>query len=215
MAALTELVADVQVSIPEIPTFVAERQLLRAIREFCQETRAWRSNFQISVIADLATVAMGSLLPSDTELVDIISVKNVGGGEPVHPATYSWLDKNRTDWRSETDINAMYYVINSNNVLRLIPTPSTTTAQLYNVRACVKPTLGASAIDDLLISHYREDFINGALGYLYLIPRKPWTDLKLAQYHKASFVNSWTGARVAATEEFQTGIPRKVKYGGL
>jgi hypothetical protein len=215
MAALTELVSDIQATIPEIPGFIAERQVLRAARQFCHETRAWRDSFQFSVIEALPTVALGSLIPAGTELVDIISIKNTGGGEPVHPRTYSWLDRNTSDWRSETDLNASYYVRDSNNTIRLSPTPSVTTVDLYDARVAVKPTLAATELEDGLVSRYREELISGALGHLFLIPRKPWTDLNLAQYHKAQFMVSWAGARVAAAEEHQTGVPRKVKYGGL
>ena len=72
MATLTELVEDVRSDIPDIPGFVAERQLLRAARSFCQETRAWRVNIELSVTTTIATIDLGSLLPAGTELIDII-----------------------------------------------------------------------------------------------------------------------------------------------
>jgi hypothetical protein len=142
-------------------------------------------------------------------------MKNNGGGEPVHPRTYSWLDQNTSDWRGQTDIAAKWYVRDGNNTLRLSPTPSSTSANLYTARVAVKPLLTATTLDDLLVNKFSEDLIHGALGQLYLIPRKPWTDLNLGQYHQALFSESFAGARTAAAEEFETGVPRKVKYGGL
>ena len=215
MAALTDLVPDIRSDIPEIPSFVAQRQLLRAARTFCEETRAWRTNIQISVIANTATVSLTTIVPTGTELVDIISMKNTNGYEPVHPRTFSWLDQNKSDWRSETDLNAIYYVLQGNNTLRLVPTPSTTTLNLYDARIAVKPLMSATTLDDVLVNKHREALISGALGKLFLIPRKPWTDLELGQYHQAVFVNSWPRARAETADEFQTGVPRKVKYGGL
>jgi len=215
MTALSVLVPDVRVEIPDIPTFVAERQLLRAAREFCEETRTWRVNVEISVIATIPASNIASLLPSDTELVDVVSIKNIGGGAPVIPRTYAWLDKNTSDWRSETDLNANYYVLDGNNAIRFIPIPSVTTASLYYARVAVKPTLDASAINDIVANKYDEVLVHGALAKLFLMPRKPWTDANLAQYHLALFRASFAPARTEAAEEFQTGIPRKVKYGGL
>lgn len=215
MAALTTLVPDVRSEIPDIPSFVAERQLLRAARVFCQETRAWRVNIEVSVTQTVAKVVLTSLLPTGTELVDIVSLKNTAGGEPVVPRTFSWLDENLTDWRSDTGPNANYYVLDGNNTMRLVPTPSATTAYLYDARIAVKPLRTAAALDDVLLNKYDEYLIHGALGYLYFMPRKPWTDLNQGQYHQAAFMNSWAQARAEAADEFQVGVPRKVKYGGL
>lgn len=215
MAALISLVEDVRASIPDIPSFVAERQLLRAARAFCQETRAWRVNIELSVTTTIATINLTSLLPANTELIDIISMKNTGGGDPPAKTTYAWLDKNTSDWRSETDLNARYYLLDGNSTVRLVPTPSVTTAYLYDLRVSVKPLLTATALNDLLVNRFREELIHGAMGHLYLIPRKPWTDLNLATYHQAQFMSSWPAARAAAADEFQTGVLRTVKYGGL
>jgi len=215
MTALSVLVPDVRVEIPDIPSFVAERQLLRAAREFCEETRAWRVNIDISVVATVPASNITALLPTGTELVDVVSIKNVSGGEPVKPRTYAWLDQNMSDWRSETDLNAIYYVLDGNNAIRFTPTPSVTTAALYNARVAVKPTLSATDINDVVTNKYDEVLVHGALSKLYLIPRKPWTDANLAQFHLALFTSRFAAARTEAAEEFQTGIPRKVKYGGL
>lgn len=215
MALLTTLVPDVRVEIPEIPSFVAERQLLRALRMFCEETRCWRVDISVSVVANTPKVLLTSLLPSGTELVDIIAVKNTDGGVPVEPRTYMWLNQNTTDWRSETNTAASWYVLDGNNTIRFVPTPSATVTGRYYVRVAVKPLLTATVINDVVINKYDELIVHGALGRLYLIPRKPWTDANLAQYHEALFRNGWASARAEAADEFQTGVPRKVKYGGL
>jgi hypothetical protein len=194
---------------------VAERQLLRAARQFLEQTRAWRVNIALSVTAATPTVDISALLPTESELVDVISMKNSGGGAPVVPRTYSWLDENTSDWRSEENDLANYFVREDNSVLRLVPTPATTTANLYDTRIAVKPTLSATTIDDRVANKYDEVIIHGALGYLYMLPKKTWTDPQLGQFHMAMFANAIPEARVEAAEEFQTGVPRKVKYGGL
>jgi len=215
MASVAELVTDIRASVPDVPKAVIQKYLMRAARTFCQETRAWRVDFLISVVTVVPTVSLAAKIPSGTELVDVISIKNTGGGEPVHARTYSWLDTNTSDWRSDTALNANYYVLDGNNTLRLVPTPSTTVASLYDVRVAVKPLRTATTLDSVLTNHYDEELIHGALSHLYLIPRKPWTDLNLAQYHQGMFLNSMPRARAEATDEFQVGVARKVKYGGL
>lgn len=216
MTALSAFVPDVRVEIPEIPSFVAERQLLRAAREFCEETRTWRVDIQITTVAATATTNLTSLLPANTELVDIVSIKNIDdGGTPPAPSTFAWLDKNVNDWRSNEALNAKWFVLDGNNTLRLVPTPSTAVTNQYFLRVAVKPLLSATVIDDVVANKYDELLIHGALAKLFLLPRKPWTDAGLAQYHQSIFLNGIPPARTEAAEEFQTGIPRKVKYGGI
>lgn len=215
MALLTALVPDVRVEIPEAASFVAERQLLRAAREFLEESRAWRANIQISTVGGTSTVDLSAILPLDTELVDIVSIKNVDGSAPLTPRTFIWMDKNQADWRTETSLNAQWYVLELNNIIRLVPTPSTSIAGQYNLRVAVKPTLTAAVIDDVVVNKYDEVLIHGALSKLYVMPRKPWTDNNLAAFHMNAFRAAFAPARTEAAEEFQTGIPRKVKYGGL
>lgn len=215
MATISDLVLDVQARIPEIPTFVARREFIRAAREFCEKTRAWRVDIQISVTAATPTVDISGLLPANTELVDIISMKNFDGGAPVVPRTYAWLDINTSDWRSEEALDANWYILDGNNVIRFIYTPSTTVANKYYARVAVKPVLAATVLDDVMANKYDETLVDGALQRLFSLPRKPWTDLNLAVYHGNRFMIAIEPARTEAAEEFQTGIPRKVKYGGL
>ncbi len=215
MATILSLVPDVRVEIPEIPSFVAERQLLRALRDFAEQTRAWRVNVQVSTVATIATINLATVIPSNTELVDIVSIKNISGSVPPTPRTFAWLDKNVSDWRTSTALEAKWFMLQGNNTLRLVPTPSDTVTNQYDLRVAVKPTLVATVIDDVIANKYDEVLVHGALGRLYAIPRKPWTDTNLAGFHLGVFTSAIPAARTEAAEEFQTGIPRKVKYGGL
>ena len=215
MAALTTLVPDIQAEIPELPSFIAERQLLRALREFCQETRAWREAATLSVVENVATLNIAGFLPTNSELIDVITLKPTDGSEEVKPTTYAWLDKNLSDWRDETASTAKYYVQDGSNVIRFVYTPDATVTDKYYIRFSVKPTLSATTIDDVLVNKFDQRIIYGALGRLYFIPRKPWTDFNLGQYYTTMFQNSWAEVRAEAVDEFQVGVPRKVKYGGL
>ena len=155
-------------------------------------------------------------LPQDNvELVDIVTIKNASGGEPLKPKTFSWLDTNLSNWRGETATDANYYVLDSNNTIRLIYTPDATTADKYYVRMAVKPLLTSDSISDVIENKYDEFVIHGALARLYFMPRKPWSDTRLGAYHREQFELSWPGARADAANEFQTGVIRKVRYGGL
>jgi hypothetical protein len=213
--AVTTLVQDIISDIPEIPVFVATRQYLRALRVLCEQARVWRINFDVNTVASQDSYDISAYFPSNTELVDILSWKPEDGSTTVKPKTYAWLDKNEADWRTQEALIANYYVLESNNTIRLVPTSSETTASAYHVRAAIKPTTDATQIESLLPNKYSETLINGAKAFLFMTPRKPWTDLQLAQYHQSAFLASIPDARSEAADEFQTGVARKVKYGGL
>ena len=215
MTDVVDLVPDVRVEIPDIPSFVAERQILRAARELCEEARCFRSNFDISTVADTSTVDLAGSIPNGTELVDVISLKPADGSGPVLPTTWKHLDENSTNWRTETAAVASHYVISANNVIRLYPIPTTTESAAYHIRVAVKPLLTATAIGALIVNKYDEVLTRGALARLYAMPNKTWTNFDLAAYHANYFNEGVLAARTEAADEYQTGVPRKVKYGGL
>ena len=215
LANVEAQVRDIISDIPEIPAFVAARQYLRACRELCEKARVWRLDGTMTVGAGSELEDLSDSFPDNTELVDVISIKPVDGSSPVLPKTQAWLDTNWSDWRAQEALVARYYVLKENNTIQLVPTPAEAVVDAYYFRAAIKPTLSAIEIDDLLVNKYSEVLIHGAKGYLFATPRKPWTDMKLAQYHTAMFIAAIPDARAEATDEFQTGVARKVKYGGL
>lgn len=215
MANVNVLVPDIQAEIPELPSFIAERQILRAARELCEEARVWRTNFSFSTIENEAVIDLEGFFGGEVELVDVISIKPTAGGPPLTAATYAWLDQNLTDWSNTTALTAQWYVLDSNNNITLVYTPSTDVTNQYVARLALKPLLTTQTLNDMLVNKFSEVLISGALARLYMIPRKPWTDMNLAQYHRTMFMASWPAAMAEATDEFQTGVPRKVKYGGL
>ena len=208
-------VRDVIADIPEVPAFIAARQYLRACRVLCEKARVWRLDGTITTGAGAPLEDLSDVFPDNTELVDLITLKPAEGGTPVKPKTQAWLDTNWTDWRTQEALVARYYVLEENNTIRFVPVPSETVTDAYYFRAAIKPTLSAEEIDDLLVNKYDEVLIHGAKAYLFMTPRKPWTDLQMAQYHQAAFLAAIPDARSEATDEFQTGVARKVKYGGL
>ena len=212
---ISTLVPDVRAVIPEVPTFIVTRQVIRAMREFCEETRAWRVDVNLSTVENASTYNLTGLLPTNTELVEIISVKSDEGNAPVEPITTAWLDHNKSTWRDETSSEAMYFYLVSNNTIRLVPTPSATATNKYFVRLAVKPLLTATTFDDQVDNKYNETLISGALANLLMIPRKPWTDFSLGDFYRRKFEAAFAPARAEATDEFQTGVARKVRYGGL
>ena len=213
MAAVSTLVKDILSDIPEVPSFVAQRQYLRALRELCEKARVWRADTTITTIPNEETLDIDSQLPDNTELVDVISLLPPDGNSSVKPKTQAWMDLNQADWRTQTGQYANYYMLNTNNTLQLVPIP--TGAVTYYLRAAVKPTLSCTDIAEIIVNKYSELIISGAKAYLFMTPRKPWTDLQLAQYHQAAFLGGIPNARTEAADEYQTGVARKVKYGGL
>ena len=213
--AISTLTPDIQMEIPELPGFIAQRHFLKAAREFAERSRAWRQDIQLSIVDGTATLDLALEYGADVELVDIVSIKPASGGAPLEARTPQWLDTNRTNWRTETSDPATYYFLSSNNKIRLVPIPASTVINYYDARVALKPKLTATTIPDIIANKFDELLIHGALSRIYAIPRKPWTDPNLSSYHLALFERGVLDARAEGTDEFQTGVPRTVKYGGL
>jgi hypothetical protein len=215
MTAITDLVPRVRAVVPMLPSFVAQQYILQASRDFFEFTRAWRTSFNLDETASTATYDISADLPTGTELVDVISIKPQAGGARLTPTTFVWLDEEITDWRNTEANDANWYVIDSNNTLRLIYTPSTTTTDKYYVRVAVKPTFSATTIDDLMNNKYDQALIDGAVGLLSAIPNKPWSSGEMAAFHLSKFEAAKIEGESQANDENQKGARRKMRYGGI
>lgn len=213
MALLDPMVTNIAIEIPESVGFISERMLLEAIREFCAQTTSWR----VDMTPDLDYVASQSdytlTFPTDTILVDIVTVQATDGGLQLKPTTPSRLDREVSEWRKTTGAPFSYMLVDAVTI-RLVYTPPAAKTGALAIRLAVKPTLEATTIDDHLYDQYGDIFVHGALSKLYRIPRKAWSDPGLAGFHLSLFDQAIDKARGRSVDENLSGIVRKVKYGG-
>ena len=92
-------------------------------------------------------------------------------------------DREISSWRNRTGVPE--YIGANAMSLMLMPTPAT--SGMLTMTVALKPSPDADGIDDSIFDEYREAIVHGALARLMLSPKKPYTNMQLAQYHYQLF----------------------------
>ena len=81
------------------------------------------------------------------------------------------------------------------------------------VRMAVRPTRASTACDTEIMDDYRDAIVNGAIFRLLRLPGQAFTDIAAAQLY-ASLYNGQVVETERRARQGDTGVARKVKYGG-
>lgn len=171
---------------PEIhplpPLVTLQDALIHAARNFCTETGYWVADCDPTEI--VAGVADYSLSPETGEpaiVLDVIQVK---------------LDDTALNKIVLADLDAApgvpsgYLTSFVESGIRLSPVPATAGGVL-SVRASFRPPMTTRVLPDILVNDALEFLIHGALARIFRMGGRPWSDLKLAEYHRALFEGSF------------------------
>jgi len=211
MATILSLLPRLQAYAPEAPEPMLARIFVEAARKFCRESRAWRSDVSETVTA--STLAVAITPPTDSEVIDIASAV-LDDEYTLDKRTVKQLDRDYIDWRTDTGSPAHVALSGTLNEIYVAPLSDTTYTSALDLELVLQPTLTATTFDDALFSKYEELITNAALGALLMIPRKLWSDSKLALYHMGLYQEAIDAAKSSGTDGGMSGIARVVQYGG-
>ena len=163
---------------PDVPGCPQSAQIIalrQAAIDFCEQSLAWR--YDHPDIAVLVATAKYFFDPPE--------------GTAVHAVTYAEFNDRQIEVsKMERDIHIWNwrglsgtpeYVLGVSVSFTLVPTPDL--EGTLKLKVVLKPAPNATGIDDDIFNEYREAIIHGALARLMLSPKKPYTDLALANYH--------------------------------
>jgi hypothetical protein len=164
--------------VPGCPIAAMDVALRLASITLCEQSLAWRYDHpDISVTPNIDSYAF-----------------TPPAGAVVHAIIRAEFDGRRIDFsRAEADreisgrdrTGIPEYVRAGAMSLILTPTPGTSGTLAMTV--ALKPSPDAAGIDDSIFDEYREAIVHGALARLMLSPKKPYTNMQLAQYHEQLF----------------------------
>lgn len=179
---ISAFLPEVYLDAPGVPEPVALNALRNALRELCVVSRAWSTEL------DPIAIVSGQVLydldcPYGSEATAIISATQ--GTTALAVTTIHDLNRTDSGWRDRTG-EALWAVIFDPGNVRVYPTPSADQDDPLLVRVSLRPTLDASACDDLM-GRYSEYLVAGALARLKTIPNKPWSDREAVGVHQAQF----------------------------
>lgn len=209
---LEDLAPLIRVSVPEAPDPLVYEVLRQAAREFCAKTFAVRHKLSLTTVADPVTHTYLLPIAADTDLVQIHSVKPVETKPPLIMTTPARLNTEDPAWESAAPAEPTHFFKSTSaiNSITLVRSPSAVFN--YSVEVSTQPTRTALTLDDQLVESYERDLIHGALGVLLLIPRKSWTSVDVAAYHRNQFQDAIDIAIERAADLGQVGVIRTVHY---
>ena len=169
------------------PPMTIRAHVQAAVDEFLTSTNIWTQELEpISLMDGLDRYPLPTELY--TRVLGVESVKY--NGLPLAPMTtrdmlqrFPWADPDGTNqvqaYRVELD--------DTEQMLVVWPTPSTTELQSVVVRASIVPTSDATYVPDWLYQDWRTVIGSGALSQILLIPNKDWTNPQMAAVHEGKF----------------------------
>lgn len=206
---VTALIPGVLAHAPSAPDVLVSRLLVEAAREFCEETRYWTDD---TITAD--AVVSGSIyaptLPTDSVVVDVKGVDF--SGDPLSPSTPAKAARDHGKlWRTLAGTPADYMRSAANGV-RVVPATASAATAALRFTLELKPSIGATTLDDTFADPYSETLVNGALARLFAIANKPWSSVSKADRYLTLFYSKFSEASSKAENNRTRNVPRKVKY---
>ena len=210
MANVADFRALVRLTISNAPNAVVDHSLVRAARKFCTRSKAIRVD--LAAVDAAATTATYTLTPPDDH--DIEDIEEVlYEGRKLTPKSHKELSKKDPEYRT-TPGTPYFYVYEGSNQIRLVGVPTAASVGAIEVRAIVKPSVGATTMHDELYDDHSEAIAEGALAELYNMSSQSWYDPGMAGQSKKEFENAADEARVRAGMSKTKGASGRVRYGG-
>lgn len=195
MANVSDVRAELQTDLPDCGNTFIDAAIIRSSRWFCEQTLVWRETLDaINVVAD---TYLYNLTVSDTTNSMVHSLYHVEYDDvPIKIKTEEFFDdKYKTsNWRASTATTSQWcYLTKDRSQIRLVYIPDTALASGLDVTVCLKPTLTATTIPDMLYNDYVDAIVDGAKVYLYGKTEQPWANMEYKAYYEKEF-KKWIGA---------------------
>ncbi len=123
--------------------------------------------------------------------------------------SFGWVGVN---WRTDVNLPTRWYIDNETTMTLLMP-PAT--AGNLRVLAALKPTRASTTFPSWIYERYIETIAHGAKAKIMMIPKKPYTDVKLGAYHLEMFNGLAGDARIRAARGNTRGPLRTHTVFGL
>ncbi len=186
-------------SVKGCPDILAITHMRQAYIEFCENTLAWTAWLTpIESVANDGSYAM--VLPASSALVKLIEFK-VDGRE----ADVTTPAKGRSMLLNDSGAQVAWTEDRVN--VNVSPVPGVD-GIVYDLRAALKPTQAAAAIDDTLGEHYSEHLVDGTLARLLEIEGVPWENQQRAAMRRDRFAGAMADVGLRVSKGFSSGQRR-------
>lgn len=165
--------------VPGCPQAVQVAALRQAAITFCEQSLAWEYEHpDISVIPGTAKYLFDS--PSQTAVHAVTSAEFNDDLLEIRK-----MERDISKWTLRLATGTPEYLLGGPISVTLVPMPDV--AGTLKLKVALKPSPTGDGVDDKIFEEYREAVVHGALSKLMLSPKKPYTDMTLANYHAQLF----------------------------
>lgn len=203
MARVSDFLVDVRPSAAEAPTPSIESEIRRGVIELCRESQIWRQEVGVELVEG----------KTDYQL----RVTGEGRADNVLKALYidddnrqMVLQKGRhgdfvAGRESQFPLGGpprYFTVLPDGAAIRIHPIPDSSGSNpRLIVYTTVVPSRRARTIPDFIANKHHDAIVAFAKWRLLVIPDKPWTDPRMAEYHRRQFYRGVNQARREALSE--------------
>ncbi len=175
------------------------QEISAAMREFCDDGRAWVHSFhQESTVADDPELILSDM-PENTVLGYVLRISF--GDSPSYrrylpPTATPMLALARTAGRP------LVHYMETPNKIHVLPVPTKDLLGAYEVEASLLPYGDDIEFPVVFRTHWRDAVMSGALARLFAQVSKPWADSRAAIYYGRKFRNHTKRARAITDARF-------------
>lgn len=188
MKKWSEWLDDVMPSLPGCNTELAEDAIRKAAIELCQLSNVVQVDLDtITTESGVTTYDVSVDNQTDIERIESVSID---GETVVRP-----IDS--------------YRLLPDSKEIEFFVAPDGAYSLDITVSTC--PRTSAVGVDSRVFFDYREPVASGALSKLMVLPKKPWTELALAKYHRDIFMAGVRAAQADAIKRSTTGLLKVAK----
>lgn len=204
--AINEVLDDLRLYAPGAPEPVLVRAYIHAVRRMAEHARVWRSD------------DVGVTQTVDDGVMNLRPGSDAGDAE-VYDAVYVMYQDDVLKKASDRQMAGLKgskpaaYRIRPNRLF-FAPKDADIDEDLFDGLFILRPARNAEFIDEELVDEFKDQFERGALARLLAQPGQTWTSFDGAEFYEQMFRSDMDYWQSRAADDFMTGVPRKVRYGG-
>lgn len=204
-----DIAQQLQMKAPDAPLPYLVRCLREAAIEFCERSESYVYRMD-PMVAIEGEPEYEFDIPRNTRVVKVwrLGYQN----KPLEPTSEVLLDDLMHNWDTAEGTPKKYFF--KNRLLRLVPMPGETVPQAIKGSVVLKPSRGASGMDEDFFEENEQAIYDGALKNIFEDRRSKWGDPSLSMMHGSLFEEAIGSAKSKAQQD-HTAKRRNMAYGGV
>jgi len=181
-----------------VPDLLATKSIQSACIDFCNQTNWWQGTLG-PITLSTANVPYTFVPPTGATVAQIMSA--IYKGIPLAHTNIDELTNKVLNWRDHTgDPRAVFQ--EQPGIASLYPAPAVGGSYDVTFRVSYAPLRASTTIDQQVFEAFQDEIAAGALGILFAMPQKPWTDMDMAKAYSAAFTNAKVLGAIQASRSY-------------